>query len=122
MSDHATYMREYRRTHSEYRTHQREYHREWKRRHPNYYRDRKRKQLGTEFGREMCRLDQATQKKNHPDRIKARLHARYIEREDKCAKCGATENLERHHPDYSNPNLVITLCRACHRQEHWGER
>jgi hypothetical protein len=32
-----------------------------------------------------------------------------------CAKCGATERLERHHPDHENaPNHVVILCRPCH--------
>jgi len=32
----------------------------------------------------------------------------------KCEECGSTENLERHHPDYSKPLETQTLCRACH--------
>jgi len=35
-----------------------------------------------------------------------------------CSKCGSTENLERHHPDYSKPNLVETVCRMCHQEIH----
>jgi hypothetical protein len=31
--------------------------------------------------------------------------------------CGATD-VQRHHPDYSNPRLVQYLCEACHRKEH----
>lgn len=120
MSDRATYMREYRRSHPDYRLHEREYHREWTKKHPTYYRDRKRQQVKTESGKVLARLHQAIQRKRHPNRIKARLHGRYVEQDTKCAKCGSLEHLERHHPDYSNPDLVITLCRSCHRQEHWG--
>jgi len=33
-----------------------------------------------------------------------------------CSKCGSTENLEHHHPDYSKPLEYVTLCRHCHRK------
>lgn len=36
-----------------------------------------------------------------------------------CEKCGTTEvKLERHHPDYSKPLEVVTLCRLCHEKLH----
>jgi protein-arginine kinase activator protein McsA len=31
-----------------------------------------------------------------------------------CQSCGATEALERHHPDYSRPDIVEVLCPPCH--------
>jgi hypothetical protein len=31
-----------------------------------------------------------------------------------CQVCGATGELERHHPDYSRPELVEVLCPPCH--------
>jgi NMD protein affecting ribosome stability and mRNA decay len=33
---------------------------------------------------------------------------------EKCQQCGATERLERHHPDYSKPDLFVVLCDSCH--------
>ncbi len=33
---------------------------------------------------------------------------------DKCEKCGKTESLQRHHPDYSKPKEVKILCQDCH--------
>jgi ribosomal protein L44E len=30
-----------------------------------------------------------------------------------CEVCGDTENLVRHHPDYSDPLEVMTVCRRC---------
>ena len=33
---------------------------------------------------------------------------------EECEKCGATENLSRHHPDYSQPYRFEILCRPCH--------
>lgn len=35
-----------------------------------------------------------------------------------CEECGSTENVEAHHPDYSNPLDVVWLCREHHRQLH----
>ena len=129
MHDHAAYMREYRRTHSEYRDYQRKYHREWKNQHPNYYRDYNQKRRADPAFREKDReswrkwrqnnLDKIREvRRQNPEKRKAQLHGRYIKLDDKCARCGATDNLERHHPYYSKPNLVITLCRRCHSQEH----
>lgn len=33
---------------------------------------------------------------------------------ERCQECHATENLERHHPDYSTPDRVEILCQTCH--------
>ena len=41
---------------------------------------------------------------------------------DACEFCGSTENLERHHYDYSDPGLFHVLCRKCHRKWHSDER
>jgi hypothetical protein len=35
-----------------------------------------------------------------------------------CEKCGSIENLNKHHPDYSRPDYVITLCASCHHKIH----
>lgn len=37
---------------------------------------------------------------------------------DHCETCQTTENLEKHHPDYSKPLEVVVLCRLCHAQLH----
>ena len=39
----------------------------------------------------------------------------------RCAVC-KIEPAQAHHPDYGNPRLVIWLCEAHHRQEHWRLR
>ena len=33
---------------------------------------------------------------------------------DKCEICGTDQRLETHHPDYSKPLYVQTLCKTCH--------
>ncbi len=35
-----------------------------------------------------------------------------------CESCGTTENVEAHHPDYSDPRTVVWKCRPCHRAGH----
>jgi hypothetical protein len=35
-----------------------------------------------------------------------------------CEICDSTENLERHHPDYAERLVVVTVCRACHVNIH----
>ncbi|HEY3414124.1 MAG TPA: hypothetical protein VGM51_13875 [Armatimonadota bacterium] len=42
-----------------------------------------------------------------------------------CEDCGAVESLQRHHPDYSQPETVVILCQDCHAKRHveagtWG--
>lgn len=36
----------------------------------------------------------------------------------KCSKCGVACRAEKHHPDYSKPELVVPLCGMCHHEEH----
>ncbi len=37
-----------------------------------------------------------------------------------CYMCGATE-AEKHHPDYSQPLMIVWLCRKCHLDAHTHE-
>jgi len=37
-----------------------------------------------------------------------------------CLFCGSKDNLVRHHPDYSKPLEVLTLCQSCHMRGHRG--
>lgn len=36
----------------------------------------------------------------------------------KCSACGRGGRVDGHHTDYSEPLLVIWLCKRCHRQAH----
>jgi len=36
----------------------------------------------------------------------------------RCEHCGSTENLCRHHPDYTKPFSIVTLCHSCHMKLH----
>jgi hypothetical protein len=61
--------------------------------------------------------------KENPFKAQARmLAATHIPFEAKCAICGSTVSLQRHHSDYSNPLQVQTHCRKCHTLVHFKER
>jgi hypothetical protein len=47
-----------------------------------------------------------------------RLAEEHIPLKEVCEECGNKEQLERHHPDYSKPLEIITLCRKCHQKKH----
>lgn len=44
------------------------------------------------------------------------LVKRGVLKREPCA-CGATK-VQAHHPDYTNPRLVIWVCRPCHIRTH----
>lgn len=48
------------------------------------------------------------------------LVRRGVIRRQPCAACGA--EAQAHHPDYSDPRLVIWLCQEHHRAEHAAAR
>lgn len=55
--------------------------------------------------------------KKHPEQGVARMYTQRSNlRRDKCEYegCDSTENWEGHHPDYSKPWWVITLCQKHH--------
>jgi hypothetical protein len=53
------------------------------------------------------------------DKHLARAAARYsVPLGPACESCGGTDDLHRHHDDYSKPLDVRTLCRTCHYREH----
>ena len=59
---------------------------------------------------------------------RAQQHTRWLVRsgqikpDDKCALCGSTVNMEPHHIDYDLPDLIVWLCRKCHRKEDGWRR
>lgn len=58
---------------------------------------------------------------NHRDRVHARnLAYNKVPLEKKCESCSSTENLHRHHPDYTKPLEVITFCETCHLSRKFG--
>lgn len=54
---------------------------------------------------------------NHTDSLRKKVK-RGTTKEPMCTKCGETKDIHFHHPDYSDPKNVISLCRRCHIEEH----
>jgi hypothetical protein len=56
----------------------------------------------------------------NPQGYKAHSVAAYAVKEGRlvapstCEGCGLPKRLEKHHPDYSKPLLVVWLCKPCH--------
>lgn len=56
----------------------------------------------------------------HPDERKAQHAANNavrdgkLQRQTRCEGCGLEKPVEKHHPDYSRPLLVLWLCKPCH--------
>jgi len=44
--------------------------------------------------------------------------SRKIKIKNECSFCGSDENIEKHHPDYGEPEYVVPLCRSCHGNTH----
>jgi len=80
--------------------------------HPNYYLN-KRKEYKTKID---------TYNRNYNANNKEKLHAYHQIRDfplaEICEICGCSENLVRHHPDYSEPLLYVTVCSSCHKYIH----
>lgn len=55
-------------------------------------------------------------RRKHRDRLRAHnMSARaHLEAPTACEGCGQEARLEKHHPDYSQPLLVIWFCKPCH--------
>ena len=58
-------------------------------------------------------------RQRNPEKVVAHYKANYLlSTASSCERCGSTEHLVKHHPDYKEPLHVVTLCHACHRLVH----
>ena len=64
---------------------------------------------------------EALYRMKNPDKNKAWHIVEKIQRNTDCSICKSTLNLVKHHPDYSKPLEVITLCSKCHNELHHGK-
>jgi hypothetical protein len=88
---------------------QRKSNREYQRRHPEiakeYYATHK----------ELCYQIHKRYRHNYPEIDKAEKWAeRHIPLGPECEFCGSTKRLQRHHPDYNYPEIIVTACCECH--------
>jgi len=97
-----------------YMDYQREYQRNWNKRHPL-----QRKEMQRKYKREHPEK-QREYASRYPEKVKAHSIANNLKipLEPECFLCGSTENLEKHHPNYSKPKLVQTVCKQCHTLIH----
>jgi hypothetical protein len=59
--------------------------------------------------------------RNNKEKVKAHSFVkRYNLIRNVCEFCGKDEVLHAHHPDYSEPKKIITLCALCHSKIHYG--
>jgi hypothetical protein len=134
----ANYLRvkKWRETHSRKAQNRRYYekHREqkkaknkhWREAHPDYWHehDKKRRPEGSAKLRYQIRREQQLASKreyhiHHMFEVSVRGQARYhVPLASSCELCDSTENLNRHHMDYSEPLIIVTLCASCHRYIH----
>ena len=87
----------------------------------DYYRryDRARSSLPHRVAARQAR--QQKERDDEPVKYRARMMAGNALRDGRlhrepCYFCGATTELEMHHPDYRFPLRVYWLCRSCHRK------
>lgn len=64
------------------------------------------------------RIAQANYRQKYPERVRAQQAAQNVPANNSCERCGVTSPLHKHHPDYSKPKQVVTLCVPCHEKEH----
>jgi len=75
----------------------------------NYYKTKK--------GKEMVRKAVIKYEKENPEKRKVWNAARYKIPLQPCSVCGSKKS-QRHHPNYSEPLVVIFLCAAHHKEIH----
>ena len=94
----------------------------WYRGHPNYstIKSREWRTDNKERNQERHRRNNKTYESRHPEKHIAQRMAndKNLPLASNCERCGSTEQLERHHPDYSKPLSIVTLCHSCHRLIH----
>lgn len=65
------------------------------------------------------REQQRRYSRRYPEKARAHVTARQVAASSACQQCGAADGpLHKHHPDYSRPKDVITLCVPCHERVH----
>jgi hypothetical protein len=82
----------------------------------DYYREYDRMRASLPHRRQNVKRVVKNWRAKHPGRGKAHHAAERHHRKapDACQMCGLQKRLERHHPDYALPLLIVWLCKPCH--------
>jgi hypothetical protein len=95
------------------------YHQQWRASHLEKCREANREYFKTVGGKRARSNGVLRHQKKYVERSHARQKAwRHRDEllKDACEICGSTKDLMLHHPDYSQPLLVQTLCQSCHQK------
>lgn len=100
----------------------RKFQREWYLKNRKKRIDQTRKYQLTKKGKEVIRLAGINQRKNHPEKQKAREEVRKATKKGiisklPCEVCGE-KNTQAHHDDYSKPLQINWLCKKHHLEKH----
>jgi hypothetical protein len=107
--EHYAQQRKWRKEHPEKRQAARE---RFKTRHPDYQKSQREKHRET-INSTIARWKGQNKEKVHAENLV--LSKPFAEN---CEICDSTINLVRHHPDYSEPMIYVTLCASCHGYIH----
>ena len=114
---------------NEQRRKQRGYMQTYREKYPERIRESKRKYLQTEKGkesvarikkkyaqthREQYRKTGREWKKRNPEKVRVHNLCRKFPLASKCDFCSNESILQKHHPDYTIPELFVTCCSECH--------
>lgn len=105
-----------------YNDKKREYNKQWREDHREYaieYDKAKRVEKNEHF-LEMRRQIAKRERIKHKDKVISRQKAYKVDLLHTCEVCNEKDAVERHHPDYSKPLDVVSVCIPCHKQIHNG--
>lgn len=84
-----------------------------------YHREHKPKPVDKQKFREANKVASKKYREKNPIKVDAHTRANHhVATGESCQNCGATKDLVKHHPDYNQPLVVVTLCGDCHRALH----
>lgn len=109
-------LKEYRK---KYRVQSKKTHREWRKKHPEKSGEYSKKWY-YKYREEIAQKNRAYYYDNIEKRDAKNL-ARVIPLGSKCEVCESKSHLEKHHPDYSKPLEITTVCSSCHKMIHMRE-
>ena len=110
-----THKEEKKITHKNYYQNHKEERKEYGRNYYQRHKEERKVYIRSEAGKIAQKKSQKLHNQKYPEKVNAINYAKYHNlRGTECYVCNSTEYLEGHHPDYSRPEWVKTLCREHH--------